>query len=186
MFGSLLLAAAIIAHDPGYTTSLANHVRRWLTNEKIAARVSTPAQMASALKDEKIAFLVGFEKNPTPAEMQTLRAFRARGGKLVVFHSASPALAELMGVQPVGYAAAPYPGAYSRMDFAAQSISGVPSSILQTSTVLHRARPVPGRSWTLATWADRRGRTTGEPAWIASPAGYWMTHVLLEIGRAHV
>ena len=182
MFGSLLLAAAIIAHDPGYTTSLANHVRRWLTNEKIAARVSTPAQMASALKDEKIAFLVGFEKNPTSAEMQTLRAFRARGGKLVVFHSASPALAELMGVQPVGYAAAPYPGAYSRMDFTANAVPGVPASILQTSTVLHRARPVKGRSTTLAVWKDRKGRNTGEPAWLMSSAGYWMTHVMLADG----
>ena len=182
MVNALLLAAAIVAHDPGYYTSLAKHIQRWLANEKVSARVSAPAQMASALNGEKVAFLVGFEKNPTAAELATLRSFRARGGRLVVFHSASPALAELMGVKPAGYVAAPYPGAYSRMDFAAQSISGVPSSILQTSTVLHRARPVPGRSWTLATWADRRGRTTGEPAWIASPAGYWMTHVLLADG----
>ena len=178
---ALLLAAAIVAHAPGYDTSLANHLRRWLANEKVEARVSTPAQMDAALRGEKVAFLVGFA-NPTAAELQTLRAFRARGGKLVVFHSSSPALAELVGVKPVGYAAAPYPGAFSRMDFAPKLLPGAPSSILQTSTVLHRARPVPGKSATLAVWKDRRGRSTGEPAWLASSAGFWMTHVLLADG----
>ena len=182
MLNALLVAAAIIAHDPGYTTSLANHIQRWLSNERVSARVSTPAQMASALRNERLAFLVGFERNPTAAEMQTLRAFRARGGRLVVFHSASPALAELMGVKPAGYVAAPYPGAYSRMDFSPKSLAGAPSSVRQTSTVLHRARPIPGRSSVLAVWKDRKGVNTGEPAWLSSNAGYWMTHVLLADG----
>ena len=181
MLNALLLAATIVAHDPGYTTSLANHLKRWLGQEQVAAKVVKPSEMKSALKDEKIAFLVGFS-NPTAAEMQTLRDFRARGGQLVVFHSAAPALAKLMGVKVVGYAAAPYPGAYSRMVFATQAVAGLPPSILQTSTVLQRARPVEGRAQTIATWSDRKGRSTGEPAWIKSDAGYWMTHVLLADG----
>ena len=181
MLNSLLLAALVVAHDPGYYTSLANHVQRWLRQEQVAARVVTPREMPSALTKERLAFLVGFA-NPTAAEMKTLRDFRARGGKLVVFHSASPALADLMGVKPVGYAAAPTPGAYSRMTFAAGALAGAPASILQTSSVLQRARPVVGRSRTIATWADRAGRATGEPAWLASDAGFWMTHVLLADG----
>ena len=42
-------------------------------------------------------------------EMDALCAFRARGGKLVVFYSSSPALGELMGVRPLGYVAWPRP-----------------------------------------------------------------------------
>lgn len=178
---SLLLAVAIVAHDPGYNTSLANHLKRWLGGESVAAQVVTPAQMPAALANERVAFLVGFA-SPTKGEVATLRAFRQRGGRLVVFHSSSPALAEMMGVRPVGYRAAAYPGEFSRMDFSAKVPEGLPGSIRQTSSVLHRARAVEGRSRVIATWADRSGRSTGEPAWIASSAGYWMTHVLLADG----
>ena len=181
MLGSLLLAVTVVAHEPGYVTSLANHIQRWLRGENVAAQVVTPAQMPAALKNENIAFLVGFSQ-PTAAEMKTLREFRSRGGKLVVFHSASPALAEMMGVKPVGYSAAPYPGAWSRMVFNSKVPDGLPSSIRQSSSVLQRARPAEGRARVIATWADRSGKSAGEPAWIASGAGFWMTHVLLADG----
>ena len=178
---SLLLAVTIVAHEPGYYTSLANHLKRWLGNENVAARVVTPREMYSSLRKETLAFLVGFG-NPTAAEMQTLRAFRANGGKLVVFHSASPALAALMDVKPLGYSSAPYPGAWSRMNFNSPVPAGLPRSVLQTSGVLLRAQPLPGRGRVIATWADRMGRSTGEPAWIATSGGFWMTHVLLADG----
>jgi len=181
LFSSLALAALVVAHDPGYCTSLANHVGRWLGEEGVSAKVVTPKEMPTALSSERVAFLVGFS-NPSAAEMETLKAFRARGGKLVVFYSASPALGKLMDVKPLGYKAAPYPGVWSRMVFGAKSPEGLPSSILQTSSVLLRARPVEGRGRILATWADRTGKSTGEPAWIATGAGFWMTHVLLADG----
>ena len=181
MLGSLLLAVTVVAHEPGYTTSLANHIQRWLRGESVVARVVTPAQMPAALKTEKLAFLIGFAQ-PTASEIQTLCDFRARGGKLVVFHSASPALAEMMGVRPVGYRAAPYPGAWSRMDFCSKVPDGLPQSVRQSSSVLQRARPVEGRARVIATWSDRAGKSSGEPAWIASGAGFWMTHVLLADG----
>ena len=178
---SLLLGVTVVAHDPGYTTSLANHIRRWLSEERVSSRVVAPAQMKEALGSESIAFLVGFS-SPSKGEIETLRAFRARGGKLVVFHSSSPALGEMMGVKPVGYMTAPKPGSWSRMDFCSGVPEGLPASIRQTSTVLQRARPVEGRARVIATWSDRAGRPSGEPAWIASSAGFWMTHVLLADG----
>jgi len=180
-FSSLLLAVAIVAHDPGFTTSLANHLQRWLRGEQVTSRVVGASSMGQALLNERLAFLVGFS-SPSKYELETLKAFRRRGGKLVVFHSSSPQLAELMGVKPVGYRAAAYPGEFSRMDFSVKGHTGLPANIRQTSTVLHRARPIPGRSAVLATWSDRNGRSTGEPAWIVSDAGFWMTHVLMADG----
>ena len=59
---SLLLAICIVAHEPGYTTSLANHLQRWLKGEQVAAQVVTPAQMPTALAAERLAFLVGFNE----------------------------------------------------------------------------------------------------------------------------
>ena len=177
MLSSLLLAVAVVSQPTGYDASLAGHLRRWLEGEKIPVRTVAPSQMGTQLAQEKVAFLVGLS-NPSADEMRALKSFRARGGKLVVFHSASTALADLMDVKQNGYAAAPYPGAWSRMDFVSRVPEGLPSAIRQTSSVLLRAAPKPGKGRVLATWTDRRGRATGEPAWIATGGGYWMTHVL--------
>jgi len=177
----LLLAAAIVAHEPGYTTSLAKHLQRWLKSEEISCNVTTPSEMKTALKNEKLAFLVGFNE-PTAAELRDIREFRARGGKLVVFHSASPQLAEMMGVKPLGYAKAPSPGRWSRIDFPGNRFPGCPASILQTSSVLQRAAPIKGRSRAIGVWADRAGRPTGDAAFLRSGSGWWMTHVLLADG----
>ena len=136
MMHSLLLAIAIVAHEPGYYASMANHVKRWLGQENVPAQVVSAQAMAGALQKERLAFLVGVE-NPTAGEMATLRAFRARGGKLVVLYSGSAALGALMGVQPVGYSAAPYPGAWSRMDFV--SATG-PKSSTDSVTMSRRSR----------------------------------------------
>ena len=181
MFKALFIAVAIIAHEPGYYTSLGKHLSRWLNQEGIKTTVSGPEKLAKSLQNERAAFLIGFT-NPSAAEMQELRLFRQRGGKLVVFYSASPALAELMGVKVLGYQEADYPGKWSKMNFAGAKIEGVPSSILQTSTVLMRATPVAGKGRIIATWADRTGKSTGDAAWIATKSGYWMTHVLLADG----
>lgn len=181
MFSALLLAVSIVTQSAGYYTSMANHVKRWLGEEGVPSQVITSAQMPKALEKESIVFLVGFEK-PTTADLKALQSFRSRGGRIVVLYSGSTSLASLMGVKIVGYASEPYPGAWSTMVFASNYPEGVPSRIRQASTVLVRARPEEGKGRVLATWYDRKGRSTGEPAWISTRAGYWMTHLLLPDG----
>ena len=183
LFASQASEIAVVAHEPGYYTSLANHLSRWLRGHSIEAPVAPVSDLRKSLAGAKLAFLVGFNE-PSQAELRELSSFRARGGKLVVFYSASPALARMMGVKVVGYAAASRPGQWSRMDFV-QGVGpkGTPKSILQTSTVLQRSVPLPGSgAKVMATWSDRAGKPTGDAAWIVSPAGYWMTHVLLADG----
>ena len=171
----------VIAHEPGYYTSLAKHSARWLVSEDIDAAVVDVKDMHAALEKAPIALLIGFDA-PTAAEIAELKAFRSRGGKLVVFYSSSPALAALVGVKVNGYRKAPYPGAWSRMDFKSKFPEGLPVAIRQTSTVLQSAHPLPDKGRILAEWVDRNGKPSGEAAWIASHGGYWMTHVLLGDG----
>lgn len=171
----------VLARESGYYTSLAKHVVRWLKQQSVAADFASKDGLSTALSKSKIAFLVGYNE-VTEAEMQTIRAFRSRGGRIVVFYSSAPKLAALMGVKCIGYKTAAYPGQWSRMDFNMNASQGWPKRILQTSTVLQRAVPVPGKARVMATWSDRTGKSTGEPAWIVSGAGYWMTHVLLADG----
>ena len=68
------------------------------------------------------------------------------------------------------------------MNFTANAPPGAPTAILQTSTVLQRAVPIQGKSQVMATWVDRNGKSTGDAAWLSSPYGWWMTHVLLADG----
>lgn len=175
----------VVAKEPGYYTSLARHVVRWLGQNGIAADLVAGTSLAPSLAQAKMAFLLGYSET-TAAEMKVFRSLRARGGRLVVFHSASPQLSELMGVKPLGYATAPYPGRWSRMVFDAKRPDGAPAAILQTSSVLQRAAPVKGRGRVLAHWCDRTGRPTGDAAWIATDGGYWMTHVFSADGDEHL
>ena len=181
MLSSLLLAVTIVAHDPGYYTSLSQHARRWLEEKDIAAEVITPKEMNEKLANEKLALLLGFD-SPTREELATLRAYRERGGKLVVFYSSSKALAAMMDVKVLDNVRAAYPGQWSRMVFSGGEKAGFPASILQTSTILLRAEPQPGKGRVLATWADRRGKSDGTAAWIVTAGGFWMTHVLTADG----
>lgn len=181
MIKALLAAIAIIAHEPGYYTSRARDLQRWLKGGEIAAQIATPKEMNAALAKSKVAFLLGFDE-PTAAEMASLSAYVQGGGKLVVFHSSSAQLGRLMGVRPTGYKTAAYPGCWSRMDFVRNSPPGFPARILQTSTVLQSAEPIEGQGRVIAAWCDRKGRPTGDAAWIATRHGFWMTHVLLPDG----
>ena len=162
-FSAAAADVVVVAHDPGYYTSLSKHLQRWLSQQEIRSDLCTPADMEKSLRNAKIAFLVGFNE-PSAAEMKTLSGYRSRGGRLVVFYSASPQLAALMGVKPLGYAKASYPGQWSRMDFSVSFPEGLPRSVLQTSTVLQRAVPVPGKGRVMATWSDRHGRSS-PPVW---------------------
>lgn len=175
----------VISHEKGYYTSLARHATRWLVQQGIPAKTFHVDELADALADARIAFLVGFDA-PTPSEMATLRAYRARGGKLVVFYSSSPALAKLMDVKVVAYKKASYPGEWSKMVFNGRGPAGLPASIRQTSTVLQSSEPLPGKGKTIAKWVDRKGKGGGEAAWISTSAGFWMTHVLLADGDEHL
>ena len=53
MISSLLLAVTIVAHEPGYYTSLSKHVQRWLKSENIAAEVVEPKEMAAKLGQKR-------------------------------------------------------------------------------------------------------------------------------------
>jgi uncharacterized lipoprotein YddW (UPF0748 family) len=173
---------AVVSYKNGYYHSLAKHLSRCLEMQGINDGAVTGVDtLNSALSTAKIAFLVGFE-SPKKSEIAILKSYVRRGGKLVVFHSASPELASLMGVKPIGYKTASYPGQWSRMNFTSKYPEGIPAQIRQTSTALQRAVAIPGRSRVIATWSDRNGQKTGDAAWIVSSAGYWMTHVLLADG----
>ncbi|MEI7900771.1 MAG: family 10 glycosylhydrolase [bacterium] len=174
---------AVAVGERRFAQALARHVERWYHEAGVEATLTDDADLAAALAGKKVAVLVYFAQ-PTVAHLRALTAFVGRGGKLIVCYSSSPALAALMGVQAAGYQKGSTDGRWSQMRFVGERPRGVPDTILQTSQNLFVVQPVAGRSQVLAWWHDRQGKQTGEPAWLSSAGGYWMTHVLLADGDA--
>ncbi|OQA42825.1 MAG: hypothetical protein BWY52_02098 [Chloroflexi bacterium ADurb.Bin325] len=174
---------AVAAGERRFALTLARHVERWYREAGVEAVLTDDANLTKALAGKKVAVLV-YLSQPTASQMAALSAFAGRGGKLIVCYSSSPALAALMGMRTVGYQKGSTDGRWSLMRFAETRPHGVPDAVLQTSQNLFVVQPVAGRSQVLAWWHDRQGQQTPEPAWLSSPSGYWMTHVLLADGDA--
>lgn len=166
-----------------FAQALARHVERWYREAGVESVLTDDADLKTALAGKKVAVLV-YVALPTAEQVGALSAFVGRGGKLIVCYSSSPELASLMGFHSVGYQKGSTDGRWSQMRFSGAPPRGVPESILQTSQNLFVVQPVAGRSQVMAWWHDRQGRQTQEPAWLSSPAGYWMSHVLTADGDA--
>ena len=93
------------AADRGYSGSLAARVGRWLRDGGVKADDVDDRALDAALAGRRLVYLVVSQK-PTPGQLQALGRYRARGGKVAVLQSYSPALASFMGVPPVSRAPA--------------------------------------------------------------------------------
>ena len=188
-FAQAIPVAIIQAHDAvqpserRFAEALAKHVERWYKDAGIPCILSEDTQLQEALADKKVAVLV-YASMPTSRQMEVLREFVARDGKLIVCYSCSPALAKLMGMQTVGYQKGSTDGRWSQMRFVKGAPLGTPEMVLQTSSNIFLVNPISGQSAVLAWWCDRKGKPSSEPAWLSSSRGYWMTHVLLADGDA--
>jgi uncharacterized lipoprotein YddW (UPF0748 family) len=166
-----------------FAQALARHVERWYREAGVEAVLTDDTDLKTALAGKTVAVLV-YVAMPNAAQMSALTAFVGRGGRLIVCYSSSPELAALMGMRCVGYQKGSTDGRWSMMRFSGAVPKGVPESILQTSQNLFIVQPLAGRSQVMAWWHDRQGGQTAEPAWLSSPTGYWMTHVLTADGDA--
>lgn len=167
--------------ERGYAAALARNLNRWLDSNGVKTDSIDDSSLAASLKDKKLAFLV-MPLQPTPDQIAALSNFSSRGGKLCVFYSASPALASLMRVKLGEFKRPASIGVYSRIDFNSAAPKGCPKHLIQSSSVIFSASPIPGKSTLAASWVSANGKPTPHAAVISSPAGWWMTHVLLADG----
>lgn len=174
---------SVASSERRFVAALARHVERWYREAGVTTTLSDDRDLSHALESAKVAVLIYLDQ-PDARQMAAITSFSKRGGKLIVCYSSSLELAALMGVQTAGYQKGSTDGRWSSMRFTELSPKGVPENILQTSKNLFLVQPLTGRSQVMAWWYDREGHRTQEAAWLCSPAGYWMTHVLLADGDA--
>ena len=187
---ALAASAVVVLHgdealaDAGerrFAKSLANHAVRWMRDGGVVADIASDRDIPGVLSGRKVAVLVHCAE-PTSRQISAYRSFVAKGGRLIVTYSSSPALADIVGVRVGKYRRDPSRVAMSFPD--AGRPPNVAPLIRQSSPNIVEAFAIPGRSRVLAWWADNAGRLLADAAWLAGDGGYWMTHVLLADGDA--
>ncbi len=169
---------SIPAGERRYAASLASHIARWYQLSGVKADIVDDQNLDAALTKRKLAILV-YCSQPQAAQREAINRYLDRGGKIMVFYCASAPLAQRLGIQLLGYQKATDSKQWSRMAFDPKKApQGTPIYVAQRSPNIYRARPAQASSQTIAYWLDQSGRKTADPAWIVTPYGYWMTHVL--------
>jgi uncharacterized lipoprotein YddW (UPF0748 family) len=166
--------------ERGFASKVNQRLSRWLRDMNIPHGIVTDEDVESgALGTARVAIL-GYNPHPLPAELEALKKFVQRGGKLIVFYAADAGLADLMRVRLESYKRSKLPGEWSSFAFTDPDEWHVPKEVFQESFNLMPAFPADRSARVIAWWQDAQGRRADEPAWLASDSGLWMTHVLLD------
>jgi uncharacterized lipoprotein YddW (UPF0748 family) len=167
--------------ERNYAASVTRRIDGWLNELGIAHDlVDDDALSSRALRHTRVGILT---YNPTPpaAELKVLEQFVKRGGRLIVFYSADDRLAKLMGVKLGRYQVDPTTRRWTHMRFTPAAPPGTPAGIYQRSRNIRPVTPRWRKGQVIAWWEDAAGKRR-DPAWVQTPAGFWMSHVLLDDG----
>lgn len=104
-----------------------------------------------------------------PVDKTRLRAFVRAGGRLVVFHSADPSLASLLGLAAGTWET-------SSGGWRGLSVAGSGHRIPHATDGRVCPRPGSAEQRTLATWIAADGTVTAAPAVVLVPRGAWFAH----------
>ncbi|MBM3499583.1 MAG: hypothetical protein FJX74_13060, partial [Armatimonadetes bacterium] len=121
--------------------------------------------------------LLPYNRAVSTGELAQLRAFRDRGGKVIVFYVGPDELLLTAGARPGEVIRAEREGQFAGMAFRTRALPGLPDGILQTSWNVRRVEPLP-EAVLLADWVDAQGAPTGLPAVVLGDHGAFISHVL--------
>ncbi len=165
--------------ERSFAAKVNQRLSRWLRDMNIPHGIVTDEEVAAgALGNARVAIL-GYNPHPPPAELEALKRFVQRGGKLIVFYAADVGLADLMHVRLESYKRSDLAGQWSSFEFTDPDEWNIPKQVFQESVNIMPAFPADRSARVIAWWQDAQGRRA-EPAWLASENGLWMTHVLLD------
>ncbi len=163
-----------------FSQRIAKRLSSWLAAEGVPHGLVTDDDVIRGiLSGARVAVLV-CHPHPPREEIAALRKFVSEGGRLIVFYSADPALAELMHVRPGTYKHTDIPGQWSSFVFHDPKAWHVPPRVYQESANIWTVEPADPSTRVIADWESSTGQRTGDPAWLAGPNGLWMTHILMD------
>lgn len=147
-------------------------------------QVSDQELDAEALAQARLVVLPYNPSLPSGA-IDVLKAYRARGGKLLVCYSLADGVAPLMGLKNVRFRSGQHEEALRSVEGVAKvgdGLAGQPAFMAQRSHNMHEVVPT-GEGRIVGVWADKDGRPVGPAALVETPAGFYLSHVWMN-GRA--
>ncbi|MDF3129090.1 family 10 glycosylhydrolase [Kiritimatiellaeota bacterium B1221] len=186
-YGLAAVKSPILVVDPDAASSLnpseqafgverAAWMARQLSEMGIATRRLSDAKASSADLQAFDCVILPYNAYPSPALLQSLARYMEDGGKVMVFYSASPELAESCGFSLRRYLSSNSEQKWNAVKFTDASWQGPARVRMPTRNIL----PVsPGdRAAVLAEWVDRSGRRQKESAIVRSDRALWVSTVL--------
>lgn len=168
--------------DPGerpYAAKLARQTSDWLTELGLDHRLLDDDAITSWSLRGTHAVILPYNPKLSARELKAFQSVIRSGGILVVCYGMDTNLAALMEVKLDTYRKVPEHQGWRAFRFDPTAVPGLPPLVAQTSNQLVPAYPASGGAQIIAFWCDKRGNPTLDPAWVKSPAGFWMSHVLL-------
>lgn len=160
-------------------SSTARRIGRWLEELNLPfASLDDEDVMAGRLSGVRLAILP-YNPHPPRRQIQALQNFVRRGGKLMVFYSADPQLAEMLGLRLGEYRRAQRPGQWSAFAFNREAPPNVPALVFQDSSNIRPVYPAADHAGIIAHWRNAAGQSSSDPAWALTGRGCWMSHILL-------
>lgn len=160
--------------------SVTIRLSRWLNDLAVAhAVIDDEDVIAGKLRTAHVAILP-YNPSLPRKEMTALSAFVKRGGKLIVFYSAEPQLAQLLHMKLGNYKASKEPGYWSGFRFNSNAPAHVPVAVYQESHNIRPVYPAAPDARVIAYWNNAGGVVLRDPAWVQSDRGFWMSHILLD------
>ena len=168
-----------VGSDAAVSQRTADRLSRWLKASGIPHSMTTDDRLESVAAEASMIILPYNPRLPESG-LNALKTFTERGGKLVVLFSSDEQLAALMDIQLGSITNTRDIGKWRGMTFTSSAPTGLPARVNQQSWMIGPARPASEKSTAMAFWNNAAGEISEEPAVIASPHGYWFTHVLLD------
>ncbi len=169
--------------ERAFAKRTAERVSGWLTHAGVAHAIVDEETLLRGLPDAKLIIL---PYNPSPGAplLAALRRASANGAALVACFSQSEELASLLGVKLGAVVQSKETGRFAGMVFPDAAAWRLPDRVYQHSWTVREAVPADKGTQVIAWWINALGARQPQPAWLASPRGLWMTHVLMDDDRA--
>lgn len=168
--------------ERNYARSVSDRIERLLTSHGLdPKRITDDDVVKGGLKEHSLAILA-YNPDLPPDEFKQVQSFVAKGGRLIVFYSADPDLAALMGVKLGTYASDARAQSWCAMRFTNPGVHHLPKRVRQRSRNIRPVAPLSAAGKVIAEWENIHGGLTGHAAWVETPRGFWMSHVLLDDG----
>ncbi|MFW6168896.1 MAG: glycoside hydrolase family 10 protein, partial [Planctomycetota bacterium] len=144
--------------------------------------IEDQAILRGALGNRRVAILA---YNPNlPADcVNALAGFVKEGGKVFVCYQLPRPLGEALGFTDSSYHRPDDSGTLAEIRFTAEEVTGLPSSMRQSSWNITTAKPADFNARVIGRWYREDGRETGYPAMLLSDRGAFFSHIVLRDDR---